>query len=273
MRLATAALLLSLPLAAQDSYDFARAQSFLNTSCKTCHFGKGAVGGFDVAKFAPSEPMLAKQREWARAVLRVKNGEMPPKGSPAPTLDAKEHFTQWVEASLRTEACADGITPGRSMVRRLNRTEYTASVRDLLNIPVNAGRNLPSDGAGGEGFDNAAETLFLSPIHAEKYLEAAKEALDYGNRDPRSRSVMIAFEPGGDVSELEAAYKVLEVFVPRAFRRPAKPGEVAGYRSGKETVLNWLFGQVMKKAAGKANPQVVRGELERQLRNTDSKVS
>ncbi len=44
------------------------------------------------------------------------------------------------------------------------------------------------------------------------------------------------------------------------------PGEVASFRSGKETVLNFLFGQVMKKAAGKANPQVVRAELERQLR-------
>lgn len=45
------------------------------------------------------------------------------------------------------------------------------------------------------------------------------------------------------------------------------PDEVASYRSGKETVLNWLFGQVMKKAAGKANPQVVRQELERQLKS------
>ncbi len=45
------------------------------------------------------------------------------------------------------------------------------------------------------------------------------------------------------------------------------PDEVTSYKSGKETVLNFLFGQVMKKAAGKANPQVVRRELERQLRS------
>jgi hypothetical protein len=243
MRYAIFILAPTLPLLGQDHYAFANAQQFLNTSCKACHFGKGAVGGFDVTKFTAAEPMLVKQREWSRAVVRVKNGEMPPKGAPAPTLDAKEHFTQWVEASLRTEACADGITPGRAMVRRLNRTEYTATVRDLLNIPVNAGRNLPSDGAGGEGFDNAAETLFLSPIHAEKYLEAAKEALDYGNRDPRSRSVMISIEPGGDVSELEAAYKVLETFVPRAFRRPARSGEVASYiklfHAARASKMDW----------------------------------
>lgn len=43
------------------------------------------------------------------------------------------------------------------------------------------------------------------------------------------------------------------------------PAEVASYRAGKVTVVNWLFGQVMRKAGGRANPQVVRAELERQL--------
>ncbi|RPH59438.1 MAG: Asp-tRNA(Asn)/Glu-tRNA(Gln) amidotransferase subunit GatB [Chloroflexi bacterium] len=41
--------------------------------------------------------------------------------------------------------------------------------------------------------------------------------------------------------------------------------EVESYRAGKTTVVNFLFGQVMKKAQGKANPQVVRAELERRL--------
>ncbi len=43
------------------------------------------------------------------------------------------------------------------------------------------------------------------------------------------------------------------------------PTEVANYRAGKTTVINFLFGQVMRKAGGKANPQVLRSELERLL--------
>jgi aspartyl-tRNA(Asn)/glutamyl-tRNA(Gln) amidotransferase subunit B len=43
------------------------------------------------------------------------------------------------------------------------------------------------------------------------------------------------------------------------------PSEVISYRAGKLTVENFLFGQVMKKAGGKANPQVVKEELKRQL--------
>jgi aspartyl-tRNA(Asn)/glutamyl-tRNA(Gln) amidotransferase subunit B len=43
------------------------------------------------------------------------------------------------------------------------------------------------------------------------------------------------------------------------------PAQVAEYRAGKEEVLNWLFGRVMGAAKGKANPEVVREELSRQL--------
>ena len=47
---------------------------------------------------------------------------------------------------------------------------------------------LPADGAGGEGFDNAAETLFLSPIHAEKYLDAAKARAELCRRKTPGRA-------------------------------------------------------------------------------------
>jgi len=43
------------------------------------------------------------------------------------------------------------------------------------------------------------------------------------------------------------------------------PDAVASFKAGKETIVNWLFGQVMRKAQGKANPGVVRAELTRQL--------
>ncbi|MDR3574248.1 MAG: Asp-tRNA(Asn)/Glu-tRNA(Gln) amidotransferase subunit GatB [Anaerolineaceae bacterium] len=45
----------------------------------------------------------------------------------------------------------------------------------------------------------------------------------------------------------------------------ANPQELAGYLNGKETLANWFFGQVMRAAKGKANPQVIRIELDRQL--------
>ncbi len=44
------------------------------------------------------------------------------------------------------------------------------------------------------------------------------------------------------------------------------PQELASYLAGKETLSNWFFGQVMRAAGGQANPQVLRAELERQLK-------
>ena len=43
------------------------------------------------------------------------------------------------------------------------------------------------------------------------------------------------------------------------------PDQVASYLGGKDGLSNWFFGQVMRVTRGKANPQVVRAELERQL--------
>jgi aspartyl-tRNA(Asn)/glutamyl-tRNA(Gln) amidotransferase subunit B len=43
------------------------------------------------------------------------------------------------------------------------------------------------------------------------------------------------------------------------------PEQVTAYLEGKETLLRWLIGQVMRAARGQANPQVVQKELERQL--------
>ncbi len=42
--------------------------------------------------------------------------------------------------------------------------------------------------------------------------------------------------------------------------------ELKNYQSGKLNVVNFLFGQVMRRTGGKANPQLVRAELEIQLK-------
>jgi aspartyl-tRNA(Asn)/glutamyl-tRNA(Gln) amidotransferase subunit B len=44
------------------------------------------------------------------------------------------------------------------------------------------------------------------------------------------------------------------------------PGELEKYLAGKESLANWFFGQVMRKAGKRANPAMLRAELERQLK-------
>jgi hypothetical protein len=208
--------------------NFDGAKGLLNTYCGACHAGESAIAGFNLDQAADEASLLSRPQRWSSAARRVRDREMPPRGQPAPTPDEREALADWIDGTLRAGVCAVGIDPGPQPLRRLNRNEYAATIRDLLSVHFNAGAALPNDGAGGEGFDNAAETLFLSPMHAEKYLEAARQSLDYGLADPRSRADFLV-EPGGDLTAEAAAKATLDKFLPRAFRRPVSEAEVSRY--------------------------------------------
>jgi len=66
-------------------------------------------------------------------------------------------------------------------------------------------------------------------MHAEKYLDAARDALAYGSKDPRSRARFLIADPSDKMTAEEAGRKVLEAFLPRAFRRPATATELEQY--------------------------------------------
>jgi hypothetical protein len=112
-------------------------------------------------------------------------------------------------------------------------------------VDLHAGDLLPSEGGGGEGFDNAGATLFTTPVLLEKYLEAADLVLGTllpaaGDKPPAAnkldaerleavRRQLIVAVPGPKTTAREAARTVLESFLPRAFRRPATAKELERY--------------------------------------------
>ena len=203
--------------------------AFLRDHCLECHNADEAESGLDLSTFSKTDDITKAVTDWTKIAARVSERQMPPTGSKMPETETRTNFVRWIQSTLSKHLCDDGVTPGQPMIRRMNRTEYANTVRDLLGIPINAGHALPNDGAGGEGFDNAAETLFISPIYAEKYLQAAKSAIGHALKDPADRQRIIVSDPNDERTPNQCARIVLENFLPRAFRRPVSEIEIDEY--------------------------------------------
>ena len=211
------------PFSAADSI------SFVHDHCVACHASDDPEAGLDLESFSSVEQVGDAITQWNKIIDRVASGQMPPEGVELPSTEARDRFVRWIRDTIYHSVCSDGVSPGGPMLRRLNRNEYANTIRDLLGIHVNVAEGLPIDGGGGEGFDNASETLFISPIHGEKYLDAARAALNHALKDPRSRGKLLISQPGDDVGPADAAEQVLGKFLPRAFRRPVQETELQSY--------------------------------------------
>ena len=88
---------------------------------------------------------------------------------PRPDPATRESLITWMEKELDRSAVTNLPPPG---LHRLNRTEYTNAIRDVLALEVDATKFLPPDDST-RGFDNIAGALTLSPALMEAYLSAA----------------------------------------------------------------------------------------------------
>ena len=104
-----------------------------------------------------------------KVVRKLRAGMMPPTGMPRPDAATREALITWMENELDRSAVTHLPPPG---LHRLNRTEYTNAIRDVLALEVDATKFLPSDDST-HGFDNIAGALTLSPALMEAYLSAA----------------------------------------------------------------------------------------------------
>ncbi len=111
--------------------------------------------------------------------------------------------------------------------------------------------------------------LKTSPSGLAALLDAAAQG---GVNLNTAKSVLAAMlETGESAAEIIQAQGLEQVsdadFIAGLVREAlqANPAELEKYLAGKENVANWFYGQVMRAARGKANPQVVQAELARQL--------
>lgn len=147
---------------------------FLEKHCIECHGGKTTKGDLDLVKQDKSDAaILTNRKVWLNVVNQATSGEMPPKKSARPPLSEIEGFARAIESAFDRAEAAMKPDPGRVTVRRLNRTEYNNTVRDLLLVDFNPTEDFPADDIG-HGFDNIGDVLTMSPLLMERYLTAAE---------------------------------------------------------------------------------------------------
>jgi len=97
--------------------------------------------GLDLTPFTKSASLTANREGWDAIIRKVKAGEMPPKGIPKPA--ALDGAIQFLTAEFEKADRGVKIDPGRVTARRLNRAEYTNTIRDLLGVEFQAEKNFP----------------------------------------------------------------------------------------------------------------------------------
>jgi len=153
---------------AQQSVDVATQRAVVDKYCVVCHNQK-----LKTANLLLDQLDLARLGDHAeigeKVVRKLRAGVMPPTGMPRPNPAALESLVTGLENELDRNAVTYLPAPG---VHRLNRTEYTNAIRDVLGLQLDATKFLPPDDST-HGFDNIAGALTLSPALMEAYLSAA----------------------------------------------------------------------------------------------------
>jgi hypothetical protein len=175
--LATPAALLAAPLSpeSQKIYD-SKVKPFLKDHCYKCHDAKSARFAFRIDTLEADFLAGKAADQWKEIYDRLGNQTMPPRKEPRPNPEEIVAVTNWINQELRhAEKLAKGQS-SRIPMRRLNRTEYVNTLRDLFHLDENFIRGLeeelPMDGTV-DGFDRGGAALFIDESQMAKYLETA----------------------------------------------------------------------------------------------------
>lgn len=154
---------------------------FLQNHCVDCHNDVVAESDLRLDNITADFGTRETARHWIEVRGRINLGEMPPEGEPRPQPEQVAAVSRWIAQGLRQAELAALSRGGQTPLRRMNRAEYTNTVRDLLHLRFLPGQSpadlLPPDGTA-EGFDKVGVALMLDPSLMQKYYDVASRIAD-----------------------------------------------------------------------------------------------
>ena len=142
-------------------------RDFLRRHCVSCHGPEKQKGQLRFDR------LDAYQRQdaplWTRIHQSLARGEMPPDERPKPADAEKRGLLAWIEKSQRESRAAG--------VRRLNRRELAAALRDLTGLNVDYAAALPGDGTV-DGFDTGIDGLQDAADSVDQIVQVTRRAVE-----------------------------------------------------------------------------------------------
>ena len=197
--------------------------SFMKTYCHRCHGAETQEADLSLHDLARVIGDSADALNWQDILDKLNAGEMPPEDEPQPSKAELAKVVGDLTESLQAAQKMLRDSGGAIALRRLNRREYEATVKELLGIRILALR-LPDDASG--RFDTIGQNQSLSSIDLENYFEQAQQVVrtamhwavqprakakvvrkDFANSGNMERKIHEILEKVQEVHDTDRSYK------------------------------------------------------------------
>jgi cytochrome c553 len=171
-------------------------QPFFEQHCLSCHGPDKEKGNLRVDQLSVGFDDHYSLDQFQNIIDELTTQSMPPEEEPQP--DAQQVVEMMKIMSQHLETARERYSSGGGKpVRRLTRTEYVNTAWDLLGVRIPV-EKLSDDETVGK-FDTDATTLYMTDMHIQITLEAARDAVKRfiasRNEEPGVREIDVAYSP------------------------------------------------------------------------------
>ncbi|QJW94591.1 DUF1592 domain-containing protein [Frigoriglobus tundricola] len=163
---------------------------FLKQYCTRCHNADNQTSGVRV-DYLDGKLEDRHLKLWDHVLNQSKAGTMPPEEAKQPPAEERKRAVEWMERAIKAARLRP--VPKNGSVRRLTGAQYRTTLRELLLLEDNVAEALPPDAISRDGFVNNQDTLQISPLLLEAYLDLADRALARCIVDPKTKPVVQNF--------------------------------------------------------------------------------
>ena len=194
---------------------------FVKKYCTRCH-GSRAKAGINLQSALKNPVGSSASLHWKKAIANVEVHDMPPEDSSK--IPSNEERLQFINGVKKIKYLAPR-DPGPFVIRRLTKTEYANTLRDLYGVDTSIADSLP-DEVIGEGFLNS-----ISPLQSELYLRIANKLIDQvispeGKAPTSIQKTLFGEVVSNESNSKKDLLKTAKFLTRKSFRRPPTMSEL-----------------------------------------------